>query len=256
MIGVTENSGRGFAGVPPTPAALPRKGLVIHEDEEDEKDGTPALVEASGDRTTPAVVATTGQIMDQATTAAVEKTRLAFFAAWDEGAANRIRQGQLLLEAQEKLAKYGTGTFNAMLIAARPDGFGFKSPTSAYDLMSEAKGKPKRSHKPKKATGPTPGRSNGQPESLPMNLDGAPSPFIPVEIPADLATALDTSHTHTYVPFRFKGVYVPKADVEGFAAWIEAFSPTQLSAQFLAWYQAANSRSRREESNETTTSIQ
>ena len=142
-----------------------------------------------------------------------------------------------------------------MLVAPRPDGFGLRSPTSAYDLMAEAEGKPKRSHKRKKKSGDgTPGRLNDP--QLPMNLDGASSPSEPVtEIPNQLPATLDTSHTHTYVPFRAKGVYIPKADVEGFTTWLQSFSNAALSDQFLAWYREANPNIQ-EESDETATSIQ
>jgi len=255
MMEVTENSGTGAGGMPPTPVATPSNRLVFLEDE---GDGRPALAEAGGNTPTPAVEATDGQLMDEATAAAVQETRLAFFAAWDAGEANRIRQGQLLLKAQAQLAKYGTGTFTAMLFAPRPEGFGFKSATSAYELMAEAEGKSKRSHKRKKLAGSTPGRSNAEPESLPMNLDGASSSSDPVVgIPDDQPATLDTSHTHTYVPFRCKGIYVPKSDVGGFTTWLQSFSNAALSDQFLAWYQAANTSSRQEEkSHETSTSIQ
>ena len=97
---------------------------------------------ASGNTPPPAVGATGGQILDEATAAAVRETRLAFFGVRDAGAANRVQQGQLLLAAQAQLAKYGTGTFTAMLLAPRPEGFGFKSTSSAYELMAEAEGKP------------------------------------------------------------------------------------------------------------------
>ena len=245
---VTGSSGTGAFGMSPSPAATPTKRSVFLEDE---KDGTPALAEA-GD--IPTLTVETAAI-DATTAAAVEETRQEFFSVQDAGAANRIEQGQLLLKAQAQLARYGTGTFNAMLVAPRPDGFAFKSPTSGYDLMAEAEGKPKRSHKAKRSTNvTTPGRLN-EPQ-LPMNLDGAASPSAPtVEVPDKLPATLDTSHTHTYVAFRSKGVYIPKADVEGFTQWLQSFSNAALSDQFLAWYYEANP-SNREESNETATSIQ
>jgi hypothetical protein len=89
-----------------------------------------------------------------------------------------------------------------------------------------------------------------------MYLDGAASPSEPViEVPDKLPGTLDTSHTHTYVPFRWKGVYVPKADVEGFTQWLQTFSNAALSDQFLVWYHDANP-SNKEESNETNISVQ
>lgn len=127
MIEVTESSGTGAGGLPPTPGAMPSKRLSFLDG--GDWDETPAPAEAGGNTPTPAVEATAGQIMDEATAAAVRETREAFFVARDAGAANRIEQGQLLLAAQAQLAKYGTGTFTAMLLAPRPDGFGFKSAT-------------------------------------------------------------------------------------------------------------------------------
>jgi hypothetical protein len=245
---VTESPGMGPGGMIPGPRPSKRSAFL-----DDETDGTPALAEA-GDIPTLTVEA---PVIDEATAAAVEETRQEFFRVRDAGAANRIKQGHLLLEAQEQLAQYGTGIFTAMLLAARPDGFGFKSPTSAYDLMAEATGKPKRSHKRKNTGGdPTPGRSNAEPTFLPFNPDGASSPSEPVSIPDELPTSLDTSHTHTYVPFRFKGVYVPKADVEEFTAWLKTFSNSAFSDQFLAWYRTSNPNEQKEKSNETNISIQ
>ncbi|MFI5116870.1 MAG: hypothetical protein ACHP8B_09245 [Terriglobales bacterium] len=255
MIEATESSETGAGGLPPTPGATPSKRLRFFEDE---GDGPPAPAGAGGNTPTPAVEATDGQTMDDATAAAVRETRLAFFGVRDAGAANRIEQGQLLLAAQAQLAKYGTGTFTAMLVAPRPDGFGFKSATSAYELMAEAEGKPKRSHKAKLSTGvSTPGRSNEATLPLPLNLDGASlSPSDPVVgIPDDLPATLDTSHTSVYVRFSVNGVYVPKAQVAGFTAWLRTLSSSALSDQFLALYQAANP-SRQEESNAASPSIQ
>jgi hypothetical protein len=133
---VTESSGMGTGGMPPVATPSKRSAFL-----EDETDGTPALAE-EGD--IPTLTVETA-VIDEATAAAVEETRQEFFSVRDAGAVNRIEQGQLLLKAQAQLARYGTGTFNAMLVAPRPDGFGLRSPTSAYDLMAEAEGKPKRS---------------------------------------------------------------------------------------------------------------
>ena len=254
MSEVTESSGTGARGMPPSPVAMPSERSVFLEDE---KNGRPAPAETGDNASTPMTEVAAAPQIDEATHAVVKETLVAFFAVRDSGAANRIQQGHLLLEAQKQLAKYGNGTFNAMLVAPRPEGFAFRSPTSAYDLMAEATGKPKRSHKRKNTGGdPTPGRSNAEPTFLPINLDGASSPSGPVSIPDELPTGLDTSHTHTYVPFRFKGVYVPKADVEGFTAWLKTFSNAAFSDQFLAWYRTANPNEQKEESNETNISIQ
>jgi hypothetical protein len=233
MIEVTESSGTGAGGMPPTTVAKPGKRLTFLADEAEQ-------------------LATPPQAIDEATAAALEETRQAFFGVRDAGAPNRIEQGQLLLKAQAQLARYGTGTFTAMLLAPRPKGFALRSASCAYELMAEAAGKPKRSHKTKHGKAKqgtdvsTPGRSNAQPEFLPINLDGASSPVDPVGIPDDQPAALDTSHTRTYVPFGLKGVYVPKADVEGFTTWLQAFSSAELSTQFLAWYRAANPSSQEE----------
>jgi hypothetical protein len=114
MIEVTESSGTGAGGMPPTPGAASSKRLRFLDDE---ADGTPTAAAAGGNTPTPAVGATGGQVMDEATAATVRETRLTFFGVRDAGGANRVKQGQLLLEAQEQLAKYGTGTFTAMLVA-------------------------------------------------------------------------------------------------------------------------------------------
>jgi len=276
--------------MPPTPAAIPRKRLLFPEDE---NDGAPT--EAGGNSTAPA-----GELLDAATASAVQETRQAFFGVRDAGASNRIEQGQLLRKAQAQLAKYGSGTFTAMLLAPRPAGFAFRSTTSAYDLMAEAEGQPKRSHKATRNTGvstpgrlnqpplplnlegaaapteeakihnslphtldtsdqskrPTPGRSNAEAEFMLINLEGVSCPADPGGTPDDLPATLDTSHTPTYVSLGFKGVYIPKTDVEGFTTWLQSFSNAVLSDQFLAWYRAANCNPQKEQSNETNSSIQ
>lgn len=91
---------------------------------------------------------------------------------------------------------------------------------------------------------------------MPINLEGVAYPADPGGTPDDLPATLDTSHTHTYVPFGFKGVYIPKTDVEGFTTWLQSFSNAVLSDQFLAWYRAANCNPQKEQSNETNSSIQ
>ncbi len=213
------------------------------------------------------------QLIDESTAAALQLTCNAFFVAQDEEVASRLKQGRLLLEAQAQLAKYGSGTFTAVLLAPRPEGFGFKSTTSAYDLMAEAAGKPKRSHKGKGEEGDTrppegsnespalppnsgvapvpseqvakagandwpPGRSN---ESAPLPLALAESLVLgeQVEVAVDLPDTLDTSHTSVYAPLPFKGVYIPKMHVVDFNAWLGQFSSTTFSVQWFAWFQAA-----------------
>ena len=256
MFKITENTGgTGAGGMPPVVAG--RKILALQE-EEAQPEAEPLNAEQqstdSSSIATPTIILT----IDEATTAAVEQTRNEFFKVRDAGETNRIKQGQLLLLAQEQLAKYGTGTFTAMLLAPRPEGFGFKSATSAYDLLDEAKGKPKRSHK-RKGSGPdsTPGRSNEGmplPESvegetapaneeapLPMNVEGEPASDEECVVPEDLPVTLDTTHTHVYVAFPFKGVYVPKASVAGFTEWLKKIPHAVLSGQLLAWYQTENS---------------
>lgn len=248
---VIESSGTGAGGMPPTlPAAIPRKQL------EGEKDETPPAVPAVADQP-QAQTTVAAQEIDEVTAVAVAETRLAYFAVWDAGKANRRKQGSLLLKAQAQLAKYGSGTFTAMLLAPRPDGFGFKSATSAYDLMAEAKGKPKRSHKCKgNGAHSTPGRSNeGAPSPvsvegetapaneeapLPMNVEGEVAQSEECVVPEDLPVILDTTHTHVYVAFPFKGVYVPKSYIAGFTAWLKKIPHAALSCQFLAWYQTEN----------------
>jgi hypothetical protein len=124
--------------------------------------------------------------------------------------------------------------------------------------MAEAEGKPKRAHKAKRsASVSTPGRSNAQPVFLPLNLDGASSfPDDPlVGIPDGQPATLDTSHTSVYVPFPVKGVYVPKVHEPAFTPWLRTLSSSALSAQFLAWYQAANP-TRQEESDAASRFIQ
>lgn len=283
MLDATESSGT-------AEATTPRQRLTFLADE--------AQVLASPRNAAPTAQPLC-QAIDPATAAAVEETRKAFFGVRDAGASNRIEQGQLLRKAHAQLAKYGTGTFTAMLLAPRPEGFGFKSATCAYDLMAEAEGQPKRSHKSNRNTGvstpgrlnqaplplniegavapteeakihnnlpdtldtsdqskrPTPGRSNAEAEFMPINLEGVSCPADPGGPADDLPANLDTSHTHTYVPFGFKGVYIPKTDVEAFTTWLQSFSNAALSDQFLAWYHEANP-SNEEQSNETNSSIQ
>jgi len=234
----------------PFPAQIATKRLVFLENDRDEA-RPPAPAEASDD--------VAGQQIDEATAAKVLETRFAFFAAWDAGAAHRIKQGHLLRAAQAQLAKYGAGTFTAMLLAPRPGGFGFKSATTAYDLIAEAEGKPKRSHKSKASKVSTPRRSNQTMAQLPINLDGAKALSVADDITENLLglpTTLDTSHTDTYVPFHWKGVYIPKADVEGVKKWLQTISNAELSLQFLSWYRAANVGTLEEESDETNPSIQ
>ena len=197
--------------------------------------------------------------IDADTAGELQDTRAKFYAVRAAGAANRIEQGHLLIEAQAQLAKYGTGTFTKMLLAPPPDGFGFKSATSAYELIAEAKGNPKRSHGKRSDGASTPGRSNEQPPAaLPLNLGFVTTPATTAESldsTDELPEMLDTSHTHVYVALPCKGVYVPKADVVGFTAWLEKFSTAGFSEQFLAWYHAANTGSQ-EESNAPTPAVQ
>ena len=251
---LTDSLGTGGSGMPPTPTKSPRKQLLSFEQAKADHLAT-SEAEDRGNTSASKVAPFDVPAIDQATAAAVAETRNKFFAVRDAGAANRKEQGQLLLRVQDQLAKYGAGTFTAMLLAARPEGFGFKSTTSAYDLIDEAQGRPKRSHKAKPSTGiSTPGRSN-ETARLPLNLDGAPLPTVQAEVPDDLPATLDTSHTHTYVSLPFKGIYVPKEHLEGFTVWLKSFSPAALSCQFVTWYQAASPASQ-EENNAASPIIQ
>ena len=111
MLDATESSGT-------AEATTPRQRLTFLEDE--------AQVLASP-RNAVSATEPLCEAIDPATAAAVKETRQAFFGVRDAGASNRVEQGQLLRKAQAQLAKYGSGTFTAMLLAPRPQGFGFKS---------------------------------------------------------------------------------------------------------------------------------
>jgi hypothetical protein len=251
---VTQNTGgTGAGGMPPVVASQKTIACLGAAQAQPETFGPEQPDTTSTSITVPTILPP----LDEATAAAVEQTRVAFFRIRAAGAANRIKQGELLLLAQAQLAKYGSGTFTAMLLEPRPAGFGFKSATSAYDLMDEAKGKPKRSHRRKGGgADSTPGRSNEAASSpvsvegetapadddaqLPMNVEGEVVQSEECAVPQDLPLTLDTAHTHVYAPFPFKGVYVPKADHAGFTAWLKKIPHAVLSCHFLAWYQAEN----------------
>jgi len=96
MMEVTGSSGTGAGVMPPTPGATPRKRLSFLDGGAWDERPTPAA--AAGNTPVPAVGATAGQIMDEATAAAVKQTREEFFVVRNEGAAKGVKQGQLLLQ--------------------------------------------------------------------------------------------------------------------------------------------------------------
>jgi hypothetical protein len=98
---------------------------------------------------------------------------------------------------------------------------------------------------------------------LPITVDAVPTSTAGQELPAALESlppaTLDTSHTDTYVPLPLKGVYVPKAEVEGFTVWLQALARAphaEQSLQFLSWYRAANTDTQKEANHEANLSIQ